>query len=412
VRWLLHRGKAGDAANVAITRFEVRPNALDGSQARALIETTNFGDKPATAKLHVYVGTNEQFFESLELPPGTPVHREIALKTAGGVLISAALEADDALAADNLALTAAEPRQVVEVALVGEPSILLRDAIVANPGLQIVDETALGDQQQQSLRLKNRATPQVISVVNRPTTDTSLRGPALVIAPTADAGGLWRFQGTRDEDAFIGGEALTEARLDISGLQNVAFGRTVRLEFQPPSTTLLASTSNEPIVSLLPRESGDLIVVHAPVEGGDLARHPEFPLLLDELIRRIAGGTQFDTSSLDTASTIEFPEPWPPQKLARFLTSPDGRRRLVIGREPYVTLDEAGLWRTTSIHGPSLPVSLLDPRESDLRTVADVKSQPWSEPAQTRVPLWIFFALAALLLVAFEWTLQRRGTLE
>jgi hypothetical protein len=242
-------------------------------------------------------------------------------------------------------------------------------------------------------------------------------GPTLVVAPNSDVEGLWRLRGESDGDASAG-SALDDVSLTAGELGDVAFGPLVQLEFLRPATTLLASAAGEPIVSRLARGEGDVVVLHAPVEAGDLAQHSGFPLLLAELLRRLAGGAAVDESSLDTRSTAAIPHDGH-SKLMRYLISPEGRRlplRAGLGQQQFVTLDLAGPWETES-HGlpgagPTFVVNLLDSRESDLQTAAKVKSQPWDEAAQARVPLWILFAALALLLVAADWTLYRRGVVE
>jgi hypothetical protein len=190
------------------------------------------------------------------------------------------------------------------------------------------------------------------------------------------------------------------------------------LEYQAPARVMLGSRSGQPLVTAIERDAGPIVVVHAAIDDGDLADHAVLPLLLARLLDVAAedGAAGYGVedadpqSSLDTATTVSFQGSLESVRLPRHRV-----RGADDEASAFATLDEIGPWEVRTGGDEAAAVlltSLLDRRESDIDAAAEVASRPWDEPPQARIPLWVYLAVGALMLVAADWTLFRRGVLE
>lgn len=420
VRWIVHRGRG---ENVAVTRFEPRANDALGRYA-FLVEVTNFGAEPHNVTLQIDAKSGKQplLTESLTLEPDETVRRFGDLPDTRADLLTARVQSNDALAADNFARCVIPARPPVPIRLIGRPNPSLEKALRAVGGrFELVstnDEQASPPAAAEGPR---------ITVVNRSTEDEALpRGPLLVIAPQTDAAGLWRYTGLTDagapDDDALGVAVAADASIQASPLgplnvelQEMAIGQSVVLDWKVAHTVVALTAAGRELASVVDRPEGRIVVFQAPLESTDLSEHSAFPLLIDRLLHLALADEAPSEADYNTNTTVAYS----PRSAAQ-VESPRGEsiRLRHRGNEPqprYMTLDQVGPWRELADDEQLRSViyaNLLDRRESDILADSDVVSQPWQEPARVRIPLWVYFAVAALLLVAAEWTLYRRGVLE
>jgi hypothetical protein len=409
VRWIVHRG---EGQNVAITRFEVRPNAQLG-RYDCLVEVANLGSEARDVVFRVEArSTDEPVFTGGSLSLEADASQTLFSSFAGteGDLVSAVLEVDDALPADNVARCMAPPQPSIPVAILGTPSVSLPEALAAVGGRYTRAESAADE---------------AITIINQPAQIASLpEGPLVVFAPTADAEGFWTYKGRMASGDAVAALTASGALASLCDeLADVVIGEPVMLEYQTPAQVMLGSRSGQPLVTVIERDAGRIVVVHLAVDDGDLADHAVLPLLLARLldvatkdVAAMDGAAKDDVengeppSTLDTATTVSF------QGSLESVRLPQRRVRGADKQSPaFATLDEVGPWevRTGGDEAEAvLLANLLDRRESDIDAAAEVTSRPWNEPPQARIPLWVYFAIAALMLVAADWTLYRRGVLE
>src|SRR5262249_53211849 len=125
------------AANVAITRFQVRRSLLDPIGYEILAEVVNHGREKVACRLEIELGTDVVDVVPLALEPGGKWSKVIEKTSASGGRLTARLDRPDALAADNQAWAILPRRAPRPVTLVTDGDLFLEKVLQAIPLVEL-----------------------------------------------------------------------------------------------------------------------------------------------------------------------------------------------------------------------------------------------------------------------------------
>lgn len=392
---------AGQGDNVGITQLEVRTSPIEPQRLEVLVEVRNFSLDAVTCGLEIFLQgdaepeTLQQ--QSLELAPQATYRDIIAFERTQVGLLTARLDRDDDLVADNLARTFVSPGAARHVTLVesqDEGFASLQSAIEALPTIE--------------LTMTDKSLPDSMTVFHGGVPKSLPRSAVLAVAPQTSCD-LWEFVSSVE----VGPVTMQKnspllSRIDLT---DVVLGEIVQLKFSGPAETLAATADGEPVVSLLPRDGGDVLVLHARLDRGDLALRETLPLLVSNAVERLSGGGEIFRRTATTQDQIHLQG----GDDSRQLRSPAGTMRKLVGRQAAtVTLPHVGLWSVVDDQDkPSMVMasSLLNARESDLQADPKIGKGEMETQGWGRIPLWFFFVVLAVLMTSLDWFFFHRRVL-
>ena len=433
------------AENTAITRFQVRRSLLDPLGLEVLLEVAHFGAEPRDVIVDLELDDVPLDALPLHLKPGERVVRTLEKTAMRGGVLHARLRESDALTVDDQARALLPYRSTVQVALLGEPSLFLREVLNTNPVVRLhesadVESIPVGaDAVFFHQRLPAELPP----------------GPVFVVDPQGDC------------DVFEVGDAIAQplvdqqdhatplmAHVDLADLF-LPSARGIRALL--PSRALATTLAGEAIYTAIDRPQGSVLVLGVDLLHGDLPLRTAFPILVDNALAHFSGTTGELMESVATAESIEVsldalgisslhsdatpradsnPERGtavPLHGAELVLRAPDGGSSVFRARHGMVRVgpfERAGIWmleRASESDAPSqdpadaeserraipLAVNATDAEESDLRDHGTAPSEPRVDSAgMLGRPLWFLLALGALLFSTLEWWLVQRRRLE
>jgi len=378
------------AANRAISGISAEH---DGSQMVVHLAVTHHGGPSASQTLRVDVDGITAATREVEMSAGDVVN--LSLPVRSGELIEAFLEGSDALALDDRAVATASRPQSVKVLWAGGPNVFLQSALGAIEGVEIV---RAGD-------LSEPLAPDIdVVVADRVAVPDELDAPLLAVAVPGGAGSV-EVVGAVDQPVLTLVRAAEPLLADLD-FSDVFLAEAQRLEVAAVDEVLLAAES-APL--LVVAEDGDLVYFAAPLDRTTLPLQIAFPLLMDRVIRDLAG------ASLPPAR-IEAGEPLPiDPRLEATVTSPAGTTASIAPGAGYMRADRIGFWRIEQDGRPPVTVGVTAvPAESSIAPLPDLpfaeafEGAPGSETERgEQRRLWPVVA-ALLVLIAVEWLLARR----
>lgn len=428
--------------NVAVTSFDVR--ATEGLPARleALVGIDSFADRDARVTVSVETATRVLGRASYTLPAGGSldrvyqfappeedrvevVLREIQFLAPGGEGDVAPAAADgidsgmsDALEMDDHAFTFLPQLRPARVLLVTRGNQYLRAALHLIPGLKL--EVVAPDDFPRGRVVGGRYD---VVFYDSFVPDDLPRENAFFINPPRAAGGFSlqrRVEAPTTSDWNLGHPLF--ANLVLRDL-NVA----VSGQFEPrPGDVRLIGTPTGPIA--VAREQGDLRLVAFGFDfaDSDLPLRVGFPQLIFNTVLWMREGRATGPPA-GLSVLARDPAWWEPaageeQILVERMLDPDQSpvargREIPAGDGPVRhQFERVGFFSVTGAEDDRpVAVSMLDPRESDLRGTA-VHPEPASvpppvevpEPPEPLAPIWVWLGLAALLLMVGEFGVINR----
>jgi hypothetical protein len=415
VEWV---GLGVRAANVGITRFQVRRSLLDPIAYQTLLEVTNAADAAAECRLTLTLAGELVDVVPLKMRPGESVSRVFDNVSAAGGELVATLEHTDALVTDNRAVALLPERKPTRVVLCTKPNLFLEKVIEANPlvALEVTRDVAAG--KSGDVTVFHRDVPKVLPP-----------GPVFVIDPRTSCE-LWEV-GKAIPSPLVakqdkGSLYLTHVRLD-----NVQLPEARELSFKGEITPLVTAVTGQVLYGSIRRDSGPVLVLPVNLDEGDLPFRTAFPILFTNALSQLTGGkdelrTALATGEVTTVTATELGTrpAGVPSLAGPVLLSPGGVRKEFPAEATSWSLgpfDEAGVWKfgweetvdgvAKPPTGVALAVNLASRSESDLRVPESLLNRAGAGGASLgwgwRSP-WYYAALVAWLVIVVEWLLYQR----
>ncbi len=415
----------GRAANVGITRFQVRRSTIDPIGYEILAEVTNFSDEPTgDFRLAVTLDTRAPDAKPLvmeviplKLAPGEKWSKVLENTTADGGLLTAELvmkgeKGDslypDALAIDNKALAVLPKREPVPTHMHSpNGNLFLHKVLEANPLTKLT--TSRG-------AIPKDLPASTITVFHRETPAKLPAGMILVVEPTNDCD-LWKV-GEKIQNPIVTQQEKDSPLMAHVRLDNVLMPESRKLTFSAAvkPQVLAGTVSGDPVFTLIERPEGKVLVLTVNLDLGDLPFRTVFPIMVMNALSYFTSQSEL-RESLPTGATAEATLP---DKGEFVLKSPDGSAKKLPaggGKMTVGPFDRCGVW-SVAPDGPGAPieefaVNLMSPAESDVRPPEGLTSS--STASDTGLvsgffgrPLWWYLIGLAWLLVAVEWYLYQR----
>jgi hypothetical protein len=363
--YLYRVGQGG--RNLAVTQLAARPDPLDPQQQWVLVETANSSDAPESLPLNVAItgGASHQA-DVGELAAGAVVQTVLEMPIDKDGLLTAQLAVEDDLAADNQARIRVAGRQRPKVVLVADPRsavgghMAVPNALASFPGidLQVVEQLP-ETLPQQSLVVFHGSIPQRLPDC-----------PLLVIAPQSSCD-LWDTAGLiRGSECAVVSQRRDSPLLAGVRLEDAVVEEAVKLQFKQAAATLVATSSGDPLYSLVDRPAASVLVLHVDLrkENSDLALRRDFPRLIEQALCWLNGVAEAPTVA--------------------------------------VASDDLGILAEDA---KAQGINIVNRWESDLRAGINVPSRSVESPAAVREqPLWMLLAGLAVVLLLTEWCLFHR----
>jgi hypothetical protein len=398
------------SGNVALTAFQVRRSLTDPIGYEILVEVVNHSDEPVECRLEIHLNDALLDVEPLKLAANGKWSKVMEKTSAEGGRLTAHLDREDALAADNRAVALLPPRALQPVVLVSSlGDLFLEKVLEANPLVRL------------SVSRKPLANPppNAVVVYHRQTPNPLPSGPALVIAPEGD-GDLWRV-GNKLQNPIVTKQDRESPLMAHVRLDNVLMPEARALTFTPSAgkpRILAAALNGEPLLVALDRPQGKVVVLTVNLDKGDLPLRTAFPILVTNALNWFAGEHSELREALATGSTTEVTLPDPIGN-TYLLQSPDGQTRKLppgVQKTTVGPLDRCGVWSIVADKPDAEPIqeiacNLANRDESDLRPPESLPSwgeEPTRALGFTDRPIWFYLLAAAWLLIALEWYLYQR----
>ncbi|MEW6473357.1 MAG: VWA domain-containing protein [Actinomycetota bacterium] len=394
--------KVGDrATNRAITRLVVEPR---GSGLRALVTLRNTGGAEATQTLRLDVDGRTVHRESVHLPEGGVVEREVDLPA--GERVEALLDGDDLLAADNHAYATAAPRPRLRILLAGPEDLFLERLLAAIPGVTLERSEA------------SRPAPGLdLAVYNQVPVPADPGTPWLAIAPPGGAPGL-TVAGAVDQPAV----ALVRAEHPLlAGLDLSTVGISTAQKLAPRADDqVLVGAEETPLFVRGSRDGRAFAYLGFKLADSNLPLTVAFPVLADRLLTDLSGA-----AAAPGDVRAGQPLPLPPGGTAVTVLRPGGTRIEVPAGGAGPLTDRTGFYRIQAgASGPggtggkpeqvvavNAPIGESALAPADTLPVRPRPPAPGERAPRGEVSLlrWIILALALVLAAEFLASRRSRG---
>ncbi|MDY0165793.1 MAG: BatA and WFA domain-containing protein [Thermoguttaceae bacterium] len=350
----------GPAANTAVRRVAARRHPGRPETVQVLVEVAQYSDAPlAEVPLELRLGEKTLDAQAAETPTELQETRVYEMAIAEGDVLTAVVESDDVLPADNRGSTLISPAGIQRVTVPDELNKHLSAALAANPRVQIVQADAASAD-------SPPAAP-AIRILQGEVPARLPGGPLLVIDPRS-ASDFWEVDGVIEHAEIVTTPGvlfrsqLAEQPLsrDVLPLDGYVLSDVARLRLQTPEPgqihVLAATTDGDPLLFALDRPTGRIVVLAGSPDTSELFQQVEFPALLAQALDWLG--------------------------------------------EPAVRAE----WERLGEAAPAFPAT-----ESDLRAPPQVgtPTEQWRVPSR-RPSLWQWLGAAALAMLLAEWCLYQR----
>lgn len=439
VRWV-QVGTSAD--NVAITRFQARRSTVDPLGYALLVELQNLSDEPAEGRLTLKLGDALEDVIPWSLEPNESWHTTIDGTSRDGGVLTAAIDAEDGLATDNVARAILPERPVIPVSLQSseeDEAYYLSAVLDAIPLLNVSSAGASPDNRTGGLQVYSGVVPEQLPA-----------GPVLLVSPASDGpaiavdGGTapaWTL-GSSIETPLVARQQEDSPLLRHVQLLNVQLdqGRDVQVhERLGEATTLLESAEGAALLVAVDRPEGRLLILSTSLDASDLPLRIAFPVMMTNAVNWFMRRTSEIDPALATGQTAAVP--WDvadneedaeqavliaPDGTQRRVTAEDGRARVgplstvgVFGlvapsamptsgsRQSADASPEDMVSQVSGTQGGLLAVNLCSQTESDLR-LAEYEQQTEEDLPPAGAPAWLYLILGSIGLVLTEWAFFNR----
>jgi hypothetical protein len=401
---------ANRTGNVGITAFQVRRSLLDPIGYEILAEVVNHSDDPVECRLELDLNGDVIDVFPLKLEANGKWSKVVEKTSAEGGRLTARINHEDALAADNQAVALLPRREYQPVTMVSEQGNLFVEKVLeASPLVKLKVEREPPE----------RPAAGTVTVYHRRVPKVLPPGLALVIDPAGECD-LWT-TGAALQNPLVAKQDRDSPLMAHVRLDNVLMPEARKLTFTPAAgkpQVLAATLTGDPLYAAIDRPDGKVLVLTVNLDKGDLPLRTAFPILAANALGWFAGTKGELREALATGATTEVTLPARPEG-DFLLRSPDGParplppgvRRTIIG-----PLDRCGVWSVVPAAEGAPPVqeiacNLTNPAESDLRPPelpGTLTAEAAAPSGLAGHPLWFYLLAAGFVLVTAEWYLYQR----
>ena len=375
------------ADNVAITGLSTR--RLPMNRTQVLVSMSNHGTAAVTADVTLSRERSELARETVTLPPGSDLASSFTVDEASGVL-TATLEHDDALAADNLRRLALSGASTISVLVSARNDSFLQKALSVYRGVRIVE---------------SESEPHEVVVCDG-CAELPNDGAAVLLIPP---------RSTVPQMPVALASVATDHRLADGLHLDGTSGITLAHRPLPEGSTVIAQGGGMPALAAYEAGGRRIVELRIDPDQGPFPYSSAFPVLVAGAVEWLAN---VDANSL----TVSAGEPllWqlPGQRRRPVVTGPDGEPVESSFNDGTLSVDgtdTAGIYRVALDSGDrTVAVNPAVRGESDLTAASgpagvDTRSRG-GDPAVSR-DVTTIVVLIALLLLAAEWRYRVAGRL-
>jgi Mg-chelatase subunit ChlD len=369
------------ATNRAIARLSLEAR---GSGLHARLALSSTGGPEATQVVRIDVDGVTASRASVVLRPGAVVDHEVDLPA--GSVVTAMLEGEDLLAADDTAWAVAPRRAAVRVLLIGD-DLFVGQALAASADVSTTRVTSVPSDAAGWADVD-------VAVFNGVGVPEDVPVPFLAVATPGGVPGVVAVTGTVEAPvpASVRSDDPLLAGLDLAG---VAIAEAQRVS--AVGTSVLVAGEEGPL--LLRGTLGPLPFVHLAfrLPDSNLPLQVAFPLLVDRIVADLAGSA-LPPAAIPVGRAL-------PVDAGRTVTvvSPRGNEATVRPGEPAPVADRRGVWTLRSEGRPDVLVAVnAAPSESELAPVAQLPVPARAPVPGQQAPVgWrsVLLVVGALLLV-------------
>ncbi len=395
--------------NVAITAFQARRSLLDPIGYEILAEVVNYSDEEIECRFEIDLNGDLIEVVPLKLAANEKWSKVLEKTSAEGGLLTARINRDDALAADNRAVALLPHREFQPVTLVSASGDLFIEKVLEAHALVRLNVVR---------KVPEKMPTGTVVVYHHHVPNPLPPGSALVIDPDGGCD-LWEV-GDKVQNPLVTKQDRDSPLMSHIRLDNVLMPEARKLTFTQAAgkpQVLAAALTGEPLLVALDRPEGKVVILTVNLDKGDLPLRTAFPILVTNTLNWFSGGRGELREALATGSITEVALPQTSDSY--LLRGPDGQTRKLppgVARTTVGPLDQCGVWSIVTDAPDAKPVqeiacNLANREESDLRPPAELPSLG-EEPARTLGfagrPIWFYLLAVAWLLIGLEWYLYQR----
>ncbi len=440
---------ATEAANVGITRLQVRRSLIDPLGYEILASVKNASASPVACRLELTLNDIPVDVIPLQLKPeelwsrsiektsldGGPLQAvltRIVAGTSDEKVVSAAENTKaasatnsgglDLLSTDNSAWALVSARKTQRVLVVSPGNLFLQKVFEANP---LVEVTLRKD-------LPEQWPADSIIILHGPLPATLPSGNVFAIDSIGSCD-QWD-QGEVLENPIVTEQDKASPLMTHIRLDNVLVPQARQLQFKTPPHALARTLSGDIIYAEVKRPNGKCLALSVNLDSSDLAFRTAFPILVANSLGWFSGTTGEFQASMPTGEVATLAVTTtaahaslqsPAQKTSRVVVSTPSDSESDSALVTVGPLNEVGLWKLTAT-GPTtaqksegqemdslaeVAVNLASERETDLRPLKELLDSPQSKTIMAgwfSKPLWFYLILLACVLTSVEWFLYQR----
>jgi uncharacterized membrane protein len=401
VRWI---GIGRRSHNVGITNLSVRKSYAGSFDYQAYVSLVNYTPQPQTFNFTLELDGRSLAERSVTLEPS--VRRSVVLpfSHSGGGAVSARLQINDDLAADNVAWAVLPPPRKIAVTLVSPGNLFLEKVLKTDPQVALevkTPEQYEGGMGEADVVVLDSASPARVGAgrfvfVNTVPPDVPMEVLGRLEQPTI-------MDWDRTHPVMRHVEFAKVAIEDAMRLRPLSAGRP------------LVEAVGGPLIYALEEQDRKAILVGFDLFKTDFPLRVAFPLILSNTLRWLHPAA-LDQSSLQLAAGQPILLPVPHGISSATVTTPNGRTvkaPITRGAVSFTETDEVGLYTLSTGRGDlRVAVNLMDADESNLEPRPLPANAGPSTEAAAPIPiqrdLWSFFVLIAAALLLLEGLLYWR----
>jgi len=391
-----------DIGNRGITAFELRSRP-DGSAIEAYIQIANFSVEPATVELQIQVDRDLATRQSIDMAAGERHELALALQRRTGATYTAQLiDNEDPFPADDRAYAVTRGSRPVRVQLVTAGNVFLESFLTVYPNLDLTVTPVV-----------DRSQPFDVLILDQVAAPERLTGNVVAL-------GSFPPDGPFIPAGFVEPEQAIATVPNHPVMQSVHFEetdiRSVTTGVLSPRASVVASSG--PFTLVYAMQSGALKMVGTTfaLSDTDLPLRSGFPVLMHNIIEWLAPvAPAGDVGYNRVGGPIGL---YVPVGEELVVARPDG---VAVHATPRVSPYLFTRANTSGIYGvigesfvDRFAVSLASAEESNLTPRLVASDGASSGQGQTAIsegaPVWYWFALLAVLLLAAEWIIWARRT--
>ena len=392
------------ASNIAITRFDFRPEIGAIERFQVLVTVRNYTDEATSVPVTVMLDGRTLVEQTIELLAQERKTLVAPFRGRAEGQASASIAVEDDLEADNHAFAVIKTDERLEVLLVGGGNFYLESALEAMPNVHVSN-------------IKNLSADEY-AIENRRHDITVFDG---VEPPPLGAGRFLLINTVAPDLPFsvVGGVAATSIAgqgisalvegLDFGGIR-IDAAKRLSVDSEVAGLQRLFWSNETDLALSLTESDRRVIYVGFKLSDSSFPLSTAFPIFLDESLRWLSP-RESRHADTQTRAGESFVIQLPTHQLDLIVRTPSGDGLIFRVEEGRLVFDEthdAGIYRYDHVAGARhFAINLTDERESDINARLGIEqSGPnagAADVSQVTIPLWPYLMLGVLLIIAAEW---------